>query len=241
MNDVVVIPTYNEKDTIESILEELHGLYPEIRIVVVDDSSPDGTGDIVRDVMSRNNLIELLVRKNKTGLGDAYKDALEKIRNDQSIRYIFTMDADGSHSPEYIKDMRLSLESHDLVVGSRYIKNGGIENWEKWRLWLSRFGNIYSQILTGAPISDLTAGFIGMRRDLLADMDFSKLHSAGYAYQIEFKCYCFYVLKAKISEVPIVFKSRRGGESKLSNQIIKEGIWAPLRVLYSFVIKKLLT
>ncbi len=235
MNDVIVIPTYNEKDTIRYILEELHDLYPAIRIVVVDDSSPDGTGDIVRDAMSRNDLIELIVREDKTGLGDAYKDALEKIRNDQSIRYIFTMDADGSHSPEYIKDMRLSLESYDLVVGSRYVKDGGIENWEKWRLLLSRFGNVYSQFFTGVPINDLTAGFVGMRRSLLVDIDFSKLHSAGYAYQIEFKCYCFYVLKAKISEVPIIFKSRRGGESKLSNQIIKEGVFTPIRILWKII------
>lgn len=235
MSDLVIIPTYNEKDTIKYILTELHKLYPVIRILVVDDSSPDGTGDIVRDMMSRNNLIDLMVRDTKTGLGDAYKDALEKIRTDQSIRYIFTMDADGSHSPIYIKNIMTALDKNDLVIGSRYTKDGGIDNWEKWRLWLSRFGNIYSQILTGVLISDLTAGFIGMRRDLLLDIDFSKLHSAGYAYQIEFKCYCFYKLKARISEVPIIFKSRRGGESKLSNQIIKEGVLTPIRVLWKII------
>ncbi len=237
MQDIVIIPTYNEKDTIEYILRELHDLYPKIRIVVVDDSSPDGTGDIVKKFMSSNNLLELVVRKNKTGLGDAYKDVLESIKQDKDIRYIFTMDADGSHSPEYIKKMRIALELNDLVVGSRYVKGGGVENWEKWRLLLSHFGNIYSKFLTGVPVNDLTAGFVGMRRSLLANMNFSHLNSAGYAYQIEFKSYCFYILKAKIAEIPILFKSRRGGESKLSNQIIKEGIFTPIRILWK-VIKK---
>ena len=237
MNDVIVIPTYNEKDTIKYILQELRILYPEIRIIVVDDSSPDGTGDIVKELMSNNNLLELFVRDKKTGLGDAYKYVLERIKNDEKIRYIFTMDADGSHNPKYIEDMRSFLNYNDLVVGSRYVKGGGVENWEKWRLLLSRFGNIYSRFFTGVPINDLTAGYVGMKRSLLANMDFSKLHSAGYAYQIEFKCYCFYKLKANISEIPIVFKSRRGGESKLSNQIINEGVLTPIRILWK-VIKK---
>lgn len=229
---IVIIPTYNEKENINFVLKKINKLYPDLKILVVDDSSPDGTADIVRDFMLKNSQVDLLVRKSKDGLGEAYKEALDKVRNDKKVKFVFTMDADGSHDPIYIRDMMKALDSCDVVVGSRYIKNGGVENWEKWRLLLSGLGNIYSRILTGVPIHDLTAGFVGMRRSLLDKIDFSQFHSEGYAYQIEFKSYCFYKLKASISEVPIVFKSRRGGESKLSNHIVREGVLAPLRILW---------
>ena len=232
MHDLVIIPTYNERKNIKYIISRLRGLYPELHILVVDDSSPDGTGKVVKSLQDKDEKISLLERQKKNGLGEAYKDALSKVRSDGNLRYIFTMDADGSHDPVYIKEMRRRLADNDLVVASRYTKGGGVENWEFWRKLLSWGGNMYSRIVTGSNISDLTAGFIGVRRELVERIDFDKLHSSGYAYQIEFKIYCVNKLKAKVCEMPIIFKSRRGGESKMSNQIIHEGFITPIRILW---------
>ena len=232
MYDLVIIPTYNERENIKLLINEISQAYPDLRILVVDDSSPDGTAEEVRKIKQKNNQVDLLVRPEKNGLGAAYITALQRVRQDENLRYIFTMDADGSHDHKYLQAIMTALKDHDLVVGSRYVKGGDVEDWELWRKLLSRGGNIYSRILTRSGITDLTAGFMGIRRELLAKIDFSHFHTAGYAYQIEFKCYCKYNLKARIGEVPIIFKSRRGGESKLSQQIISEGVLTPWRILW---------
>lgn len=231
MKDIILIPTYNEKENIKVVIPEILNLYPEISVLVIDDNSPDETAKEVKNLMAKYPNVSLLERQNKTGLGDAYKEAIQKVINDKELRSVITMDADGSHDPKYIKDFLREIAEYDLVVGSRYIKGGGVENWEFWRRMLSKFGNLYVNILIGFKIKDLTAGFICARRELLEKIDFSKIDSSGYAYQIEFKYYCVNILKAKCKEVPIIFKRRREGESKISKQIIREGIITPWKVL----------
>ena len=142
------------------------------------------------------------------------------------------MDADGSHNPKHIQEIREKLQSHDLVVGSRYVYGGGVAEWEYWRMLFSKFGNLYARVLTRTSIHDLTAGFIGVRRELLQKIDFAHIGSGGYAYQIEFKVYCVRRLHARVCEVPIMFQNRREGESKLSNHIIREGIRVPLKIFF---------
>ncbi len=234
----IILPTYNEKNNIGSMVAELNSIMPEADILIVDDNSPDGTGKIVKELIPQYSNLSLLERPLKTGLGDAYKEAIKKIIADKNIYAVITMDADGSHQPKYLKDFLEYIKDYDLVIGSRYIAGGGVENWEFWRRLLSKFGNLYAKILTGLKISDLTAGFMCARRDLLEKIDFDGINSAGYAYLIEFKFYCINKLGAKVKETPIIFKERRMGESKISNQIITEGIKAPLRIFWRRLWKK---
>lgn len=230
MQDLLIIPTYNESENIKDILVRVSELYPNLLIWVVDDNSPDGTGNIVRKFSANNPKISLFTRKEKTGLGDAYKFILEKVQERNDIRNVVTMDADGSHDPLEIGELIDALEKYDFAVGSRYVRDGKVQGWDRKRLLLSYFGNIYSRIITGLPIKDGTAGFIAFRSKVLKSIDLSVISSSGYAYQIEFKLalirkgnsYC---------EVPITFSERRLGKSKMSGQIILEGLLMPWRIL----------
>ena len=225
---VVLLPTYNERDNISFLVREITARHKKIRIVVIDDNSPDGTGSLVRELMKEYPNLALFSRAQKQGLGEAYKAGMRHILADPNIEKVITMDADGSHSPEYISAL-LSRDA-DLVIGSRYVMGGGIQNWELWRYILSFGGNLYAHALTGLPIKDLTSGFMCVRADMLRRVDFSKIHASGYAFQIEIKFHIFYVLHGRVLEIPIIFKSRRGGESKMSNHIIREGLKTPLRL-----------
>lgn len=228
---VIILPTYNEKNNVEFIVRETTAAAPKADILIVDDNSPDGTANVVKKLIPQYPRLSLLERPAKTGLGDAYKEAIKKVISDKNVYAVITMDADGSHQPKYLKDFLEYIKNYDLVIGSRYIAGGGIENWELWRKSLSKFGNLYAKILTGLKISDLTAGFMCIKRDLLEKINFDEIDSTGYAYLIEFKFYCINNLGARFKEVPIIFKERGRGESKISNQIIAEGIKAPLMIL----------
>jgi len=230
MQDIILIPTYNEKENIKLIVAEIFNFFPEVKILVIDDNSPDGTGATVKLLMEKYPNLSLLERRHKTGLGDAYKDAIGQVIKNKQIRSIVTMDADGSHGAEYLKDFFAKSRDYDLIIGSRYVGGGGIENWENWRKQLSRFGNLYAKLLTGLPIKDFTAGFMCISREFLENLDLDKIGSSGYSFLIELKFYLIHGLKARFYEVPIIFKSRREGESKLSRQIIAEGIKTPLRL-----------
>ena len=230
MADVILIPTYNEKENIRFIVSEIFNFLSAVKILVIDDNSPDGTAAVVKFLMERYPNLSLLERQHKTGLGDAYKEAMSKVVKDKEIRLIITMDADGSHSAEYLKDFFAKNQDYDLIIGSRYVSGGGIENWERWRKELSRFGNLYAKLLTGLPVNDLTAGFMCIRREFLENLDLNKISSFGYSFLIELKFYLIHELKARTCEIPIIFKSRREGESKLSKQIIAEGIKTPLKL-----------
>lgn len=230
MKDIILLPTYNERENVKLIVPEIFRLLPEIHILVIDDNSPDGTADEVKKIMPIWPNLSILEREKKNGLGEAYKEAMIKMRKDKDIRTVITMDADGSHSPKYLKDLLAGLEEYDLIIGSRYVKNGGVENWELWRKALSKYGNLYATFLAGLKIGDITAGFMGIKRELLERTDFNQIHSSGYAFLMELKFYFVKILNAKVKEVPIIFYQRKEGETKFSRRIFFEGLRTPWKL-----------
>jgi dolichol-phosphate mannosyltransferase len=232
MKDIVIIPTYNERDTIVGMIELVSGSYPGLEIWIVDDNSPDGTADLVRAVAGRNTRIKLIVRPQKSGLGDAYKDVLQRIQKLDDVGKIVTMDADNSHDPLYLREMLGALDEYDFVVGSRYVKGGKIVGWGWLRNLISRGGNTYVRMLTRLPIHDLTAGFVAFRAEALKKINFADISSSGYSYQMEFKNQ---LLRRGCSykEIPITFVDRRVGQSKMSGKIVLEGILAPWKIISS--------
>ncbi|MFA6227910.1 MAG: polyprenol monophosphomannose synthase [Patescibacteria group bacterium] len=230
MKDILLLPTYNERENVKMIIPEIFSLIPEIVVMVIDDNSPDGTAQAVQELMTIYPRLRILKREKKTGLGNAYKEAMRLVMAEDGVRSVITMDADGSHQPKYLVDFLANINDYDLIIGSRYIRGGGVENWEFWRRCLSRFGNIYSKILTGLPINDFTAGFMCVKVDFLKQLDLVSAGASGYSFLIELKFNLIHNLKARVKEVPIIFKVRREGESKLSNSIIGEGIMTPLRI-----------
>lgn len=238
MKDLILLPTYNERNNVQIIIDKIFSLLPDIYILVVDDNSPDKTAEVVFDLMKQYPHLSILQRQKKTGLGDAYKEAMQRAVADKNIRAVITMDADGSHSPEYLRDFLANIDQYDLIIGSRYVKGGGVENWEFWRRKLSSFGNMYARILSRLEIRDITAGFTCVRREVIEKIDLKNISSSGYAYLMEFKFMCVHLAKARVKEVPIIFKSRMGGESKISNQIIREGLIVPWKLMFKFFGKK---
>lgn len=227
---VILLPTYNERENIKLIVPEIFTAHPDMHVLVIDDNSPDKTGDAVRELMSKYSNLDLLARPGKQGLGVAYKHGLKEVLKDKDVERIIMMDADGSHAVEYLKDMLGASKTNDLVIGSRYVKGGGIENWERWRFALSRYGNLYARTLTGLPAKDLTAGFVCFQRQLLERMDLDSVSASGYAFLMDLKFHAIHDNGATVKEVPIIFKSRREGESKISAHIVREGLKAPLRL-----------
>jgi len=228
---VVLVPTYNEHENVEYIIEAISQNLPDASILIIDDNSPDGTGEKVQELQKQNKNVELLSRPGKEGLGRAYQDGFRAVLRDPGVEHVIMMDADGSHAAEYLPTLVKESERVNLVIGSRYVKGGGIEEWEPWRYALSKYGNIYARVLTGLPVQDLTAGFMCFRADLLRKIDLDKINASGYAFQIELKFYSIRHAGAAVCEVPIVFRSRRGGESKISRHIIREGLTTPWRIL----------
>ncbi len=220
---LIIIPTYNELDNISNIVPDLLQRYPEnLDVLVVDDNSPDGTGKIVKEMSIKDNRVNLLERGRKMGLGTAYLDGFRfALKN--GYDYIFEMDADYSHDPKEIGNFLEAIKDNDLVLGSRYIKGVNVVNWPIRRLLLSYFANIYTRFITGMPIKDATGGFKCFRRKVLEAINFDKIKSNGYAFQIEmtFKAYS---KGFKISEMPIIFIDRTKGASKMSKKIVREAI-----------------
>lgn len=230
--DVVVLPTYNEAGNIEATVRAVFGVLPQVRVVVVDDNSPDGTADIVERLAKEFSNLTLYKRIKKAGLGAAYKDILSKLQQDPSVGRVVHMDADGSHNPSYLPDILKALKTHDLVIGSRYVAGGGVRGWEKSRIAISWGGNLYARTIAGLPLRDVSSGFMGMRKELLERINFEHLSGQGYAYLMEFKYYCTKVLGCSVVEIPIRFLPRREGESKLTLSIAGEGLMLPLRLLF---------
>ncbi len=221
---LVIIPTYNERDNIQEIIPMVLKQHPQLEILVVDDGSPDGTGDIVEKMRGREARLHCLHRAGKLGLGTAYiagfKYALER-----DFAYIFEMDADFSHNPDYIpKFLEKMDEGYDLVVGSRYIHGVTVVNWPMGRLILSYYANIYARIVTGLPLRDGTGGFKCFRRQALAAIDLNHVRSNGYAFQIEMS-YRAYSKGFRLAEIPIIFVDRNVGVSKMSKKIVVEAVW----------------
>ena len=221
---LIIIPTYNELENIKKMIPEILGLYPDnMDILIVDDGSPDGTGNFV-DELSKNEVkVKIIHRAKKSGLGTAYIEGFKfALKNNYDL--IFEMDADFSHDPKEIKNFLNAIKFNDLVLGSRYISGISVVNWPMRRLILSYLANLYTRIITGLPIKDATGGFKCYRRKVLESINLSKVKSNGYAFQIEmtFKAW---KNKFTVSEIPIIFIDRTTGTSKMSKKIVREAIF----------------
>jgi dolichol-phosphate mannosyltransferase len=219
---LVVVPTYNERENLGPILARLHGALPEAHALVVDDGSPDGTGQLADELAAANERIHVMHRTEKAGLGAAY---VAGFRWGLAKEYatIVEMDADGSHAPEDLPRILDALGGADLVIGSRYVPGGGSVNWPASRKLISRCGNIYSQVALGVKIKDITAGFRAYRREVLEKLPLDEIASRGYCFQIDL---AWRTLRAgfEVVEVPITFTEREIGESKMSSSIVLEAM-----------------
>jgi len=241
IDSVVIIPTYNEIGNIENILKKIEKLEINFDIIIIDDNSPDGTANLINEIIKykkiKNN-ITLINRKEKSGLGSAYicgfKNAIE-----QKYSYIFQLDCDGSHDPNSLIKLRKALINNktDIAIGSRYIEGITVINWPLTRLLISIFANIYVKFITGLKINDSTGGFNGYNIKVLSSILKNKIYFEGYAFQIQMK-FIGHRLNYRLLEIPIIFKDREIGESKMSFKIFEEAFFGILLMkLKSFFIK----
>jgi dolichol-phosphate mannosyltransferase len=220
---LVVIPTYNEAENIPRLIPEILRQDPILHILVVDDGSPDGTAKLVRAFMEKYDRVHIIERSAKSGLGTAYVAGFRyAIAN--GFDYVFEMDADFSHSPDEIPNFLKRIAGCDLLLGSRYTNGVRVLNWPIKRLLLSYFANVYTRIMTGLPIHDATGGFKCFRRAVLEAINLDKIHSNGYAFQIEMS-YKAWKKGFRLEEIPIVFLDREHGASKMSMHIVYEAFF----------------
>lgn len=226
---LVIVPTFNERENISRLIVAVLQQDPRLEVLVVDDGSPDGTGDIVESMAEREPRVHLLRRPRKMGLGTAYLAGF-KWSLEQRYDYTFEMDADFSHDPGHLPEFLRAIETADLVIGSRY-REGKITvvNWPMNRLLLSYCANIYARIVTGLHLWDLTAGFKCFRRVVLETIDLDDVRSNGYAFQIEMH-FRAWRKNFRIVEIPIVFVDRTEGTSKMSKAIVREAVWMVWRL-----------
>jgi dolichol-phosphate mannosyltransferase len=229
---LVIIPTYNEYGNIENILDAVMNLDADFHVLVVDDSSPDGTANLVRKKQEQYQmLVHLLERKEKTGLGTAYIAGFRWALKEQ-YEYIFEMDADFSHNPQDLLRLHQAcLEGADMSVGSRYTKGGKVDNWPLFRIFISYFASLYVRMILWIGVKDATAGFVCYRDEVLKTIDLNDIEFVGYAFQIEMK-YAAIKKGFKIAEVPITFIDRQVGQSKMSMNIFKEAFFGVLKMRF---------
>jgi len=228
MEKLVIVPTYDEIENIDALLERLLGLPHGLHVLIVDDHSPDGTASAVRRWMEREPRVHLLERPGKMGLGSAYRDGF-RYALENGAEYIFEMDADFSHDPDSIGEFLKHAQEADVVLGSRYLHGVTVVNWPLRRLILSYTANLYTRLVTGLPVNDATGGFKCFRRRALEGIRLDRVRSDGYTFQIEmsFKCW---KRGFRIKEIPITFVDRRAGKSKMSRRIIWEAVWMVWRL-----------
>ncbi len=226
MKDVIIIPTYNEKKSISTIVPLVFDILKDIYIVVADDNSPDGTGEVVLELQKKYPNLSLITKKEKKGLGKAYLNAFSIVLKEHNVRTVIMMDADFGSQVKFLPEMMRKSKDFSVVIGSRYIKGSKIIGWQLKRRLLSSLGNLYCDIILRMPIKDYTCGFVVISADYLRKVDFLKISSAGYAFILQLK-YLLYKAGATFYEVPIVFIDRTEGESKITFNIINEGILAP--------------
>ena len=217
---LVIIPTYNERENIPTMMDRLMSLPYDLHLLIVDDNSPDGTAELVKQRMATEPRVHLLQRAGKLGLGSAYREGF-RWALDQGAEYIFEMDADFSHDPDSIGEFLHFAAEYDLVLGSRYLHGVTVVNWPLSRLILSYCANVYTRIVTGLPVNDATGGFKCFRRRALEAIRLDRVQSDGYSFQIEmtFKCW---KRGFRIKEIPILFVDRRAGVSKMNDKIVWE-------------------
>jgi dolichol-phosphate mannosyltransferase len=228
---LVVTPTYNEKDNLERFVAAVREALPEADLLVVDDASPDGTGDIADALASRDAHVRVIHRSGKLGLGTAYVQAFTQGLAEGYERF-FEMDADLSHDVRYLPDFVRALdEGYDVVIGSRNVPGGGVEGWGLGRHIISKGGSIYSRTILGLPVKDLTSGYKAFSRRALEAIDLGDVHSNGYSFQIEMT-YRAVGKGMRVKEVPIVFVDRTAGRSKMSRRIFVEAIGMVWKLRY---------
>ena len=217
---LVVLPTYNEVESLARVLERLHASAPDVHALVVDDGSPDGTGDLADLLAARDPRVHVLHRDEKAGLGRAYVAGFRWAR-ERGYEVLVEMDADGSHPPEQLPALLAALADADLVLGSRYVEGGRVEDWPLHRLLLSRLGNGYTRRALRLPLHDATGGFRAARADLIDQLPFDEVASEGYCFQVDWACRAVRS-GARVTEVPITFTERALGRSKMSASIVGE-------------------
>ena len=219
---LVVIPTYNERENLSAIIARVLRSVPGVDLLVVDDNSPDGTGALASALASGHDRIHVLHRAGKEGIGAAYRAGFSW-GLDRGYERLVEMDADGSHQPEQLSRLLDRLDTSDVVLGSRWMHGGAVENWPLWRALLSRSGSLYARIVLGLPMRDITGGYRAFTADALRTIGFEQLLSQGYCFQIDM-LWRAYKAGLRIAEVPITFTERVHGESKMSSGIVMEAI-----------------
>ena len=238
-NSLIIIPTYNEAENIESVINKILSLQNNNYVLVVDDNSPDGTSNIVKNLKKVNaDKLFLITREKKDGLGSAYKVGF-KWALEQDFSYIFEMDADLSHDPNEIENLKLLLINNecDVAIGSRYLEGVSVVNWPLSRIFLSYFANIYVRLITCLPVKDSTSGFIGYSNKALSSLDINKIKFNGYAFQIEMK-FKLWKKKFRLKEHQIIFVNREFGDSKMNKNIIFEAIIGVVKLKLNSIFKK---
>jgi dolichol-phosphate mannosyltransferase len=231
MKTLIIIPTYNELENLPPLLKDIFSYAPATDVLVVDDNSPDGTGDLADKMSLEDPRIHVLHRSGKLGLGTAYIAGF-KYAIEHGYDAAFEMDADFSHDPRYLPDFLAKIEQADLVIGSRYIPGGSTPNWSLSRRLISGCGNIFARVVLGMPVHDCTAGFRCYRREVLESIGLASIQSQGYGFQVEM-AYRVQKRGFKIVETPIVFMDRRVGKSKMSRAIVFEAFTYVLRARFS--------
>jgi dolichol-phosphate mannosyltransferase len=220
---LVVIPTYNERDNVEAIVERVTASVAEANVLIVDDHSPDGTGKIADEIAAADPRVHVLHRTAKAGLGGAYIAGFGW-GLEHGFEVLVEMDADGSHAPEQLSRLLVALRDADLVIGSRWVPGGTVVNWPKSRELLSRGGNLYTRIALGIDLRDATGGYRAYRRAVLEEIDYRSVVSEGYCFQVDL---AWRAARGgfRVVEVPITFAERERGESKMSGSIVREALW----------------
>jgi dolichol-phosphate mannosyltransferase len=237
VKSLIIIPTYNEKENLETLIETILRLERDFEILVVDDGSPDGTGEIADRLAEKDSRVHVIHREGKLGLGSAYLRGF-RFAIEHKYDLIFEMDADFSHDPDYLPAFLDKAEQCDVVLGSRYIQGVNVINWPMSRLLLSYFANVYTRVITGLPVKDATGGFKCFHRKALESIDLDNVKSDGYSFQIEmtFKCW---KKGFRICEIPIIFYERRKGQSKMSKKIVHEAVFMVWRLRLQSLFRKM--
>ena len=238
MEKLVIIPTFNEKENIEAIIQAVINLQQHYHILIIDDGSPDGTAAIVKSLFpTYPGQLFLEERRGKLGLGTAYIHGFKWALN-KGYRYIFEMDADFSHNPEDLERLYDACKNGgaSLSIGSRYVEGGAVENWPANRIFLSKGASLYTRIITWMPVNDPTAGFVCYKREVLEAINLDGISFVGYAFQIEMK-FAAWKLGFRIKEVFITFKDRKLGASKMNKGIVKEGVLGVLKLRWQSLFK----
>lgn len=230
VKSLIAIPTYNERENIVGLVEDILRIVPATDILVIDDNSPDGTGQVVDEIAARLPQVHVLHRPGKLGLGTAYVRGFE-YAIEHGYDLVFEMDADYSHDPRYLPSFFQAIAQADLVIGSRYIRGGGTPNWSALRKFISGGGNTFARAVLGIPTHDCTSGFRCYRTAALRAIDLELIHAQGYAFQVEM-AYIFWQRSYRVREVPIIFVDRRVGKSKMSRKIFLEAFTWVLRTRF---------